>query len=80
MNILTRLKKMENQLNVGSEFCRCEKEFQTVVVIPAADGDWATLDGKPYVEPPEFCETCGKPNPERLIIAGVKGSDAPKTN
>ena len=80
MNISNRLKRMEIKLKVSGEFCACEKDFQTVLILPAVNGGSATLDGKPYIEAPEFCETCGKPNPGRIIIQGVKGKDAPKTD
>lgn len=66
MNIQNRLKKMENQI-IGndSDFCDCQKEPHITVIIPTADGK-GMVDGKPYEEPPEFCETCGKPNAEPL--------------
>jgi hypothetical protein len=58
---------MENQIIANdSEFCDCLKEPQFIVLIPTADGGKQTLDGKPYEEPPEFCQTCGKSNPEPL--------------
>ncbi len=65
MNIQNRLKKMENQI-IGndSEFCDCQKEPQIIILIPTADGKGKMIDGKPYVEPPEFCEMCGKRNAE----------------
>jgi hypothetical protein len=63
MNIKNRLKKIQRQvIKEDSEFCDCEKEIITVVLIPTADGGQTTLSGEPYTEPPEFCETCGKPN------------------
>jgi hypothetical protein len=67
MNIQNRLKKLQNQI-IGndSEFCVCDKEPQFIVLIPSADGKGKMIDGKPYEEPPEFCRTCGKPNPEPL--------------
>jgi hypothetical protein len=56
---------MENQI-IGndSEFCDCQKEPQIIILIPTADGKGKMIDGKPYVEPPEFCEMCGKRNAE----------------
>ncbi len=67
MNIQNRLKKMENQI-IGndSDFCDCQREPHITVLIPTADGKGTTVDGKPYIEPPEFCATCGKPNPETV--------------
>ena len=66
MHIKSRLKKMEHQIiKEDSEFCDCEKAPQTIVLIPTADGK-GMVDGKPYEEPPEFCEMCGKPNAEPL--------------
>ncbi len=57
---------MENRIiENDSEFCDCEKEPQFIVLIPTADGK-GMIDGKPYIEPPEFCQTCGKPNAEPL--------------
>ncbi len=69
MNIQNRLKKMENQI-IGndSEFCVCDREIKTIILIPTADGKGKMLDGKPYEEPPEFCPACHKPNPEPLRI------------
>ncbi len=65
MNIQSRLKKMENRIiGSDSEFCDCQKEPQITVVIPTADGKGKTIDGEQSEEPLEFCETCGKPNPE----------------
>ncbi len=69
MNIKNRLKKLQSQIiTKDSEFCGCETEIQTVVLIPTADGKGKALDGETYEEPPEFCQTCGKPNPERVYI------------
>ncbi len=67
MHIKSRLKKLQNQI-IGndSEFCGCLKEPQFIVLIPTAGGKGKTVDGKPYIEPPEFCQTCGKPNAEPL--------------
>ncbi len=67
MNIKNRLKKLQSQI-IGndSEFCGCETELQTVVLIPTADGGKQTLHGETYEEPPEFCATCGKRNVEPL--------------
>jgi hypothetical protein len=59
MNILNRLKKMENQvIGNDSEYCGCEKGVRFIITPNA--------DGKPYEEPPEFCQMCGKPNAEPL--------------
>jgi hypothetical protein len=67
MNIQNRLKRIENQIATeDSEFCDCETEPHITVLIPTADGKGTTVDGKPYIEPPEFCRTCGKPNPETV--------------
>lgn len=68
MNIKNRLKKMENQI-IGndSEFCDCVTELRTFVILPTLNGKGKMLNSdEPYVEPPEFCESCGKPNPEPL--------------
>jgi hypothetical protein len=72
MNIKSRLKKLQNQI-IGndSEFCDCEKEPHITVIIPTADGEGETIDGKPYEEPPEFCPACHKPNPETVRITFV---------
>jgi hypothetical protein len=65
MNIKNRLKRLHSQvIKEDSEFCVCEKEQRIIVLIPTPDGKGKTLDGKPYIEPPKFCETCGKPNNE----------------
>ncbi len=67
MNIQNRLKKMENQIiKEDSEFCGCETGIRTIVLTPTAGGGNQPLHGETYEEPPEFCETCGKPNPERF--------------
>lgn len=67
MNIKNRLKKIQSQLiKEDSKFCDCQKESQIIVLIPTADGQGKTIDGKSYTEPPEFCETCGKLNGETL--------------
>jgi hypothetical protein len=67
MSIKNRLKKLQSQI-IGndSNFCGCDKEPQIIVLIPTADGKGKTIDGKPYIEPPEFCQMCGKPNAEPL--------------
>jgi hypothetical protein len=67
MSIINRLKKLQNRI-IGndSNFCGCEKEPQIIILIPTADGSKQTIDGKPYIEPPEFCQACGKPNAEPL--------------
>ncbi len=63
MNIKNRLKLLQSRIiKEDSNFCDCEKELQIIVLIPTADGKGKTIDGKPYIEPPPICETCGKPN------------------
>ena len=65
MNIKNRLKKIHSQvIKKDSEFCDCGEGVKFLILIPTANGDKTTLDGKPYVEPPKFCPTCGKPNRE----------------
>ncbi len=67
MHIKNRLKRMEIQIiGNNSDYCGCDKEPRFIVLIPTADGKVKTVDGEPYIEPPEFCETCGKRNPEPL--------------
>ncbi len=69
MNIQNRMRKMESQIiKEDSEFCDCEKEPQIIVLIPTADGKVKMIDGKPNAEPPEFCQTCNKPNAEPLRV------------
>jgi hypothetical protein len=36
------------------------------VFIPTVDGGKTTLDGETYEEAPEFCQICGKHNPEPI--------------
>jgi hypothetical protein len=74
MNIKNRLKKVENQI-IGndSDFCVCERETKTIILIPTADGKGKTIDGgngEPYTETelPESCDNCGKPFSEPLRI------------
>ena len=68
MNIKNRLKQLESQvIKADSNFCDCETELRTIVIVPSSGGGKMTLDGKPYIEPsdeeaPELCATCGKPN------------------
>ncbi len=70
MNLKNRIRRMEKEIiPENSEFCECETEFTTVVLIPTMDGGKMTLDGKPYEEPPEFCETCAKPNADSLYVS-----------
>ncbi len=81
MNIKNRLKKLQNQITGNdSDFCDCQKELQIIVLIPTADGKGKTIDGKPYTEPPEFCETCGKPNGETLHTTFVIKPPAENTD
>jgi hypothetical protein len=49
-----------------SDFCGCERETKTIVIVPTADGKGKTIlggNGEPYTETetPEICQTCGKP-------------------
>ncbi len=67
MSIKNRLKKLQSRIiENDSEFCGCDKEPQFIILIPTADGKEKTVDGKPYIEPPEFCQACGKRNAEPL--------------
>ena len=69
MSLRNRLRKMETRITGSdSEFCDCKKEPQIIVLTPTADGKGETVNGEPYKEPPEFCQTCSKPNPERAYI------------
>ncbi len=67
MNIKNRLRKLQNQI-IGndSDFCDCEKEPHITVIIPTVDGKGKMVDGEPYIELPEFCPACHKPNPETV--------------
>lgn len=51
MNIKNRLRKMEDVLNLDSEFCRCEREI-VIRVEPRDENDESRL--------PEACTDCGK--------------------
>lgn len=67
MNIKNRLKLLQSRIiKEDSNFCDCLKELQIIVLVPTADGKGKTIDGKPYIEPPEFCATCGKSNSETV--------------
>ena len=74
MNIKNRLKKLQNQIiENDSDFCGCERETKTIVIVPTADGKGKTIlggNGEPYTETdaPEICQTCGKPHAEPLHI------------
>ncbi len=69
MNIKNRLKLLQSRIiKEDSNFCDCQREPQIIVLIPTADGKGKTIGGKPYIEPPEFCATCGKPNAEPLHV------------
>jgi hypothetical protein len=65
---------MENQITGNdSEFCGCERETKTIVIVPTADGKGKTIlggNGEPYTETetPEICPACGKPHAEPLRV------------
>lgn len=71
MNIKNRLKKLENEIIKDDPLvCDCPKEFKSVVILPTADGET-------YTEPPDLCETCGKPIEWTTIIVQGIASDIP---
>jgi len=51
MNIKNRLKKIESDLNLDSEFCRCDREV-VIKIEPRDEND--------EIPPPEVCKDCGK--------------------
>lgn len=76
MSILHRIRKIEERLNVRSEFCICEKKSKIFVIEPSA--------GESVREPAQkgenrkICETCGKREPEPLeatFIIQTKNQD-----
>ena len=67
MNIKNRLDKVETRLNIDSEFCRCERELVTVLILPSLDRQAAQDAAKPEPEETPICERCGKP--EQVINA-----------
>ncbi len=63
MNIKSRLKKMEMQI-IGndSEFCSCQKEIQTILLLPDPDGE-SIREPAEEKDAPEFCAFCKRRNP-----------------
>ncbi len=69
MNIKNRLKNLEAETGVNSEYCEC---------FPQGDEYWQqtiTDDGLSYTEPvlmgepsPDVCDTCPKPRIKRRVI------------
>lgn len=51
MSIKNRLKKIEDNLNLDSEFCRCDREV--IIKIKPREENTEPL-------PPEVCKDCGK--------------------
>ena len=47
------------------EFCACEKEFRTYIILPGANGEPIREPAEDY-HTPERCESCGKRNREPL--------------
>ncbi len=53
MNILSRINKLENKLNLNSAFCACQKEI-LFKVVPFSESENRNLEKK-------ICEICHKP-------------------
>jgi len=51
MNIKNRIRKIESNLNLDADICRCSKEIIIKVEPPSENGE---------AKPSELCETCGK--------------------
>jgi hypothetical protein len=78
MNISNRLEKLENQLNIGGEFCAC---------FPQGSETWKqeiSDDGLSYTKPvlmseaiPDFCAKCTKPKVKNRIILCFGDLDYP---
>ncbi len=49
MNIKNRIQKIENGLNLDSEFCRCPRQ---IIIKPRTENE--------APKPPEICKDCGK--------------------
>lgn len=76
MNIKNRLKKLQSQI-IGndSEFCGCQREWRTNVILPSLDGE--AEDARETL-PPEVCDHCRKPIEKRVIKPFDVESNIPK--
>lgn len=82
MNIKSRIERLEKSTNPNSEFCFCNGELQTVVVVGSVL-EKATKKFEQYIadaERPELCDQCRKLIRKRVIIVEGVESEIPKPN
>jgi hypothetical protein len=76
MNILTRLKKMENQLTIGGEFCQCDENGSGKQKITWTDSHDDVLEDPSAVEA-EYCGLCKKEINKFVIIVNYFSPELP---
>jgi hypothetical protein len=73
MQIKNRIEKLEQQLNVGSEFCACNGSLPLWKCTYADDGIRRDLN----VTADENCDVCGRAVNQSLIVVNIVSSRKP---
>ncbi len=76
MRLRSRLKKIEERLNVGGEFCACNGSQPLYKCTYADDG----IRRDPNVTDAENCDVCGRAVNQTLIVVNFVKSKKPELN